>query len=156
MRLEQPSLDGLRVDVAAVELLDVVDAQQHEGRDELALQHADKLLNAFDAPRVREYGPVRFISFEYHKLKGQDLRAADTDTFRTEREEFDNVAAMTNTTVRIDLHPLDDLRCVFVDVEQNLNSSGSSLEETATVVADVDRLEPKLHAKFGILPGDDS
>jgi uncharacterized protein (DUF3820 family) len=63
---------------------------------------------------------------------------------------------MADSTICVHFHFGEYLGCVLVDVQENFDRSGGSINESPTVVADVYRLEAKISAHLGILPRNNS
>lgn len=66
------------------------------------------------------------------------------------------VVGASHAAIRVDLHLLEDFGRVFPDVEQYLDGGGRAVENTASVVRDINSLESEVEAGLSILPCFDS
>lgn len=104
---------------------------------------------------------------------GEHGRPAKTNSAGTQSEKGDDVGSTTDTygihvshclvkhslprryrlrtSINVDLELPEDFRVETVDIKENLNSSGSKVDNTATVVGDVDSRETQVRAELDIV-----
>ncbi|GJC94827.1 hypothetical protein ColKHC_03653 [Colletotrichum higginsianum] len=124
---------------AGVDLLQVGDTEVAGVHGDLALEDLDGLLDTLLAEDV-----------------GEHEGAAETDGLDAEGKELEDVGAVADTTVGVDLDLLEDGGVLLVDLEGDLEGGGRAVELAATVVGDDDGGDVVLDGGLGVLDGHDA
>lgn len=119
--------------VAGVDLLDIRNTQVTSVNGNLVLENVDDLLDTIDTEDV-----------------GVHERTSKTNSLDTERKKLEDISAISDTTVSVDLNLLEDLRGLLVDLKSDLKTRGAAIELTATVVGEDDSGSTVLNSKLSI------
>lgn len=119
-RLRVPVV-GVPLDRLGVDVPEVSDAGVARVVDELRLEHVDELLDAVGAVDV-----------------GVHEGAAEADGADAQGEELDDVGAVADAAVGVDLELLEDLGGFLVDLEGDLEGRGGAVDLAAAVVGEPD------------------
>ena len=84
---------------------------------------------------------------------GEIHRTADAYCSRAEGDQCKDVVGVADTTIDIDLHLVEHLGVVQVEVQQDLDGLRREINHAATVVGDVDSREAKIGANLDIMSG---